>query len=143
MTSNSSPDVAASQSQIPWRKWVEPWYFSYALLGVMLAGLAPILLPLAVSRSGSPAEVGLVMPAFNLGGLASPLWGGLADRYRLLLVGMFEDIQAEYIHQWQLWQKSLQDLQNTTDIYRTSTIVLYTHEAKNIPGGLIASLSIP
>ena len=90
MTENSSSDVAVSQAQTPWRKWVEPWYFSYALLGVMLAGLAPILLPLAVSRMGSPAEVGLVMAAFNLGGLAAPLWGGLADRYRLhrlLLVG--------------------------------------------------------
>ena len=90
MSSDSPSDVVASQAQAPWRKWVEPWYFSYALLGVMLAGLAPILLPLAVSRTGSPAEVGLVMAAFNLGGLAAPLWGGLADRYRLhrlLLVG--------------------------------------------------------
>jgi MFS family permease len=90
MTSDSSPEVKTSQAQIPWRKWIEPWYFSYALLGAVLAGLAPILLPLAVSRSGSPAEVGLVMAAFNLGGLGAPLWGGLADRYRLhrwLLVG--------------------------------------------------------
>jgi MFS family permease len=90
MSDNIPADVTASQAQIPWRKWVEPWYFSYALLGAMLAGLAPILLPLAVSRTGTPAEVGLVMAAFNLGGLAAPLWGGLADRYRLhrlLLVG--------------------------------------------------------
>ncbi|MDR3575894.1 MAG: MFS transporter [Anaerolineaceae bacterium] len=83
MTDHSPSDLVVSRAQVPWRKWVEPWYFSYALLGVMLAGLAPILLPLAISRSGSPAEVGLVMAAFNLGGLAAPLWGGLADRYRL------------------------------------------------------------
>jgi DHA1 family tetracycline resistance protein-like MFS transporter len=52
-------------------------------LGATLAGLAPILLPLAVSHSGSAAQVGLVMAAFNLGGLAAPFWGNLADRYRL------------------------------------------------------------
>ena len=59
------------------------------------------------------------------------------------LLDVFEDTQAEYIRQWQVWQKSLDDLQSTTDIYRTSTMVLYSHEAKNISGGLIASLSIP
>jgi DHA1 family tetracycline resistance protein-like MFS transporter len=66
-----------------WRTWVEPWYLSYLLLGTAIAGLAPILLPLAVSQSGSPTEIGLVVAAFSLGGLLSPLWGVLADRYRL------------------------------------------------------------
>jgi DHA1 family tetracycline resistance protein-like MFS transporter len=72
-----------------WR-WVEPWYLAYALLGATAAGVAPILLPLAVSRTGSAAHIGLVMAAVSLGGLTAPLWGGLADRYRLhrwLLVG--------------------------------------------------------
>ena len=66
-----------------WRRWVEPWYISYALLGVAIAGVAPILLPLTVIRIGSAAEVGLVMAAFSVGGLTAPLWGSLADRYRL------------------------------------------------------------
>ncbi len=65
------------------RKWVEPWYFTYALLGMTMAGIAPILLPLAVSHSGNVVAVGMVMAAFNLGGLAAPLWGDFADRYRL------------------------------------------------------------
>ncbi len=55
-----------------------------------MAGLAPILLPLIVSRSGSATQVGLVMAAFSIGGLTAPVWGALADRYRLhrvLLVG--------------------------------------------------------
>lgn len=66
-----------------WRNWIEPWYLAYALLGAAAAGMAPILLPLAVSRIGSAASVGLVMAAFSLGGLTAPLWGGLADRFRL------------------------------------------------------------
>jgi MFS transporter, DHA1 family, tetracycline resistance protein len=49
-----------------------------------------MLLPLAVHRSRGAAYVGWVMAAYNLGGLAAPLWGILADRYRLhrsLVVG--------------------------------------------------------
>jgi DHA1 family tetracycline resistance protein-like MFS transporter len=66
-----------------WLQRVEPWYLAYALLGVTAGGLIPILLPLAVSRVGSAVHVGLVMAAISLGGLTAPLWGGLADRYRL------------------------------------------------------------
>ncbi len=73
-----------------WPKWVEPWYLAYALLGITAAGLIPILLPLSVSRTGGAIHVGLVMAAFNLGGLTAPLWGRLADRnhlHRWLLCG--------------------------------------------------------
>jgi MFS family permease len=66
-----------------WQQWVEPWYLAYALLGAAAAGLVPILLPLAVSQAGSASSAGLVMAAFSLGGLTAPVWGGLADRYRL------------------------------------------------------------
>jgi DHA1 family tetracycline resistance protein-like MFS transporter len=65
-----------------WR-WVEPWYLAYALQGATVGGLTPILLPLAVSQTGSAAHIGLVMAAVSLGGMTAPLWGGLADRYRL------------------------------------------------------------
>ncbi len=73
-----------------WRRWAEPWYLAYALLGAVIGGLMPILLPLAMNQRGGAAQVGLVMAALNLGGLFSPLWGALADRsrlYRWLLVG--------------------------------------------------------
>ncbi|MGD8623038.1 MAG: MFS transporter [Anaerolineae bacterium] len=66
-----------------WRQWTELWYLAYALQGATVAGLVPILLPLAVSRTGSAAHIGLIMAAVSLGGLTAPLWGGLADRYRL------------------------------------------------------------
>jgi Major Facilitator Superfamily len=60
------------------------------LLGLTAAGVAPILLPLAVSRMGSAADIGLVMATISLGGLLAPMWGRLADQHRLhrvLLVG--------------------------------------------------------
>ncbi len=73
-----------------WRRWVEPWYLAFALQGMVIAGMLPILIPLTVSQSGAVAEVGLVMAALNLGGLTSPVWGTLADRFRvhrILLIG--------------------------------------------------------
>jgi MFS transporter, DHA1 family, tetracycline resistance protein len=74
----------------PWHKWIEPWYLVYALMGVVVAGLAPVVIPLIVSQTGNAGQVGLVVAALSLGGLSSPLWGSLADRYRihrLLLAG--------------------------------------------------------
>lgn len=67
----------------PWLRWVEPWYLAYALLGATVGGLVPIVLPLTVHRTGGTGQTGLVMAAFSLGGLTAPLWGGLADHYRL------------------------------------------------------------
>ncbi len=71
---------------------VEPWYTAYALLGAMLDGVVPILIPLAVSERGTAVEVGLAIAAIRLGGVAAPVWGGLADRYRrhreVLVIGL-------------------------------------------------------
>jgi MFS family permease len=88
---NTEPSIqSAIAPELPsWRKWIEPWYLCYAFLGVAVAGMSPILLPLTVIRAGTPADVGLVMAALSLGGLTAPLWGGLADRLRL--------------HRWLLW----------------------------------------
>jgi DHA1 family tetracycline resistance protein-like MFS transporter len=76
-----------------WLKWIEPWYWVYALLGAIIAGLIPVLLPLRVGQSGTPSQVGWVMAAVSLGGLSAPLWGVLTDRYRLhrwvLIFGLF------------------------------------------------------
>ena len=64
-------------------RYIEPWYMAYALLGLTVAGVMPILLPLAISYVGSAMDVGLVMALMSLGGLLAPLWGRLADRHRL------------------------------------------------------------
>jgi predicted MFS family arabinose efflux permease len=74
----------------PWHTWIERWYLVYALMGLVVAGLVPVMIPLIVSKSGNAGLVGLVVAALSLGGLSSPLWGSLADRYRvhrLLLAG--------------------------------------------------------
>lgn len=76
-----------------WLHWIEPWYFVYTLLGIAAAGVIPVLLPLVVGQSGAATEVGMVMAAVSLGGLSSPLWGILTDRYRVhrlvLTTGLF------------------------------------------------------
>jgi MFS family permease len=49
-----------------------------------MGGMFPILIPLlALERFSTPGHVGLVMAAFNLGGLMAPLFGGVADRYQI------------------------------------------------------------
>ena len=66
------------------RRWVEAWYLSYAILGCTMGGMFPILIPLlALKRFSSACHVGLIMAAFNLGGLMAPILGSVADRYRI------------------------------------------------------------
>ncbi len=66
------------------RRYIEPWYLAYLLLGAVTAGLVPVLLPLMViAVSHGIGTVAYVMGAFNLGLLTSPLWGLLAERGRL------------------------------------------------------------
>jgi MFS transporter, DHA1 family, tetracycline resistance protein len=79
--------------QGPIRRWVEPWYLSYAILGALASGLAVILIPLVVTRSGGTAShVGAAIAAQNVGALFAPLWGWSADRthaYRGIFFGGF------------------------------------------------------
>jgi DHA1 family tetracycline resistance protein-like MFS transporter len=87
---SKTSEIPQNQTSNSWRRWVEPWYLTYALQGAVVAGLLPILLPLFVSKAGNAANIGLVIAVLSLGGLTAPLWGNLADRYRLhrwLLVG--------------------------------------------------------
>ena len=75
------------------RRYIRPWYLAYLLLGIVTAGLLPVLLPLTVeARSHRLSTVAYVMGAYNFGLLASPLWGMLAERlkaYRELFLGSF------------------------------------------------------
>src|SRR5581483_1477496 len=65
-----------------WQQWIEPWYLAYALVGITIGGITPILLPLEVASAANATVVGLVMSALGLGELASALCGDLADRFR-------------------------------------------------------------
>lgn len=75
------------------RRYVRPWYIAYLLLGMVTAGLLPVLLPLAVEAlSHRLATVAYVLGAYNLGLLTSPLYGTMAERlhlYRHLFLGGF------------------------------------------------------
>jgi glucoamylase len=55
----------------------------------------------------------------------------------------FASAKAAYIRGWQEWQGTLLDLPTQGDLYRISTAVIRSHEDKNFPGGMIASLSVP
>ncbi len=90
MPAESVGDAHVVRRWTHWLRGIEPWYLSYGLLGIVMAGLVPMLVPLIVSGSGSAGYVGLVMGALSLGGLTAPLWGLLADRlrwHRWLLTG--------------------------------------------------------
>ncbi len=71
-----------------------------------------------------------------------------ANRARTSLQEGFESAHNEYTKLWTNWQKSLINLDETLvtsqkNVYRTSTIVMRSHEATNFPGGMIASLAVP
>jgi MFS family permease len=79
-------------------RYVRAWYLAYLLLGIVTAGMIPVLLPLMMaSVSGHLSTVAYVMGAYNLGLLSSPLWGLLAERrkiYRTLFFAGFVVVGA-------------------------------------------------
>ncbi len=66
---------------------------------------------------------------------------------RASLFDGFDTVLQQYINGWEQWHAKLLDLDSLgkdgINLYRVSAMVLHTHEAKQFPGGLIASLSIP
>ncbi len=66
---------------------------------------------------------------------------------RAALLEDFDRIRSAYVAGWERFQARCLDLgcpgKAGFDLYRVSTAVLKTHEAKHFPGGMIASLSVP
>jgi len=66
---------------------------------------------------------------------------------RAALLEDFDRSARDYVDGWQAFQSRCVDLDHVGesgfDLYRVSTAVLKTHQAKHLPGGMIASLSIP
>ncbi len=70
-----------------------------------------------------------------------------AGRAFASLLRGFETAWDEYVRAWRQWQEGLLPLPELPParpgLFRASTAVLRTHESKRLPGGLIASLSVP
>lgn len=77
----------------PVRKWLEPWYGAYGVLGALASGFAALLIPLVIAQSGGSAlQIGAAIAAQNIGALSAPLWGAMADRtkaYRAIFFSGF------------------------------------------------------
>ena len=59
------------------------WQISHFLYGLIWPGMFFVLTQTYVLEvTGSAADAGLVMAVIGLGALATPVFGGLADRYR-------------------------------------------------------------
>lgn len=76
-------------------------------------------------------------------------WSEAALHVRASLARGFDAAENDYIANWATWQQQLAKLDPTAkhrpaghNLYRVSTAVLRTHNS-HIPGGMIASLSIP
>ncbi len=80
--------------------------------------------------------------ALGFGGI----WAEAGQQAISSLLTSFETIRKDYVFHWKNWQQTLRPLDaklREKDLYRTSTAVLRTHEAKDFLGAIIASLSIP
>ncbi|TAL85829.1 MAG: MFS transporter [Candidimonas sp.] len=63
------------------KRYTRPWYFAYLLLGIVTAGLVPVLLPLMMTEVSHQASgVAFVMGVYDLGLMTSLFWGVLAER---------------------------------------------------------------
>ncbi|PFG20865.1 MFS transporter [Serinibacter salmoneus] len=72
-------------------RWLEPWFAAYALAGLLVNALVPMLIPLSVESHG-PTAVALVISAFFAGQLTAPAIGSYADRagkQRVVFLGAF------------------------------------------------------
>ena len=97
-----------------------------------------------------PGEVALMGEAGPSGTLAlafSQSWEAASTLALSSLMEGFGRQWEEQVERWERWQAGLRIPPGLPDslvrIYRTSAMVLKTHEDKTFPGALIASLSIP
>lgn len=88
----TSVGAGTTQStRVGMRGSVEPWFSAYALAGLLVNGIVPLLIPLTVSSRG-PVAVAVVLAAFFAGQLLAPVIGSLADRtgtQRVIFLGSF------------------------------------------------------
>jgi len=71
-----------------------------------------------------------------------PKWSDAAHAARASLLDGFDAARATFESGWRAWNRTLA-LPTGGDLERTSAAVLRAHEDKHVPGGVVASLSIP
>jgi MFS family permease len=79
--------------------WLEPWFAAYALAGLLVNGIVPLLIPLTAAEKG-PGAVAVVVAAFFVGQLTAPFVGRMADRggrQRIVFLGSFPVMAAAAI----------------------------------------------
>ena len=82
---------AAQPTRVGMRGSIEPWFSAYALAGLLVNGIVPLLIPLTVTSRG-PVAVATVLAAFFAGQLLAPVIGSVADRtgtQRIIFLGSF------------------------------------------------------
>ena len=105
------------------------------------------------ANDGNVAMTGEIDPVHNNGEFVLSIGFGrtmaeAGNTARASLLKGFDTCKTEYIEGWASYQKGLLDIHSPSpekevNHYRASTAVLKTHESKNVPGAVIASLSIP
>ena len=74
-------EVIATDGNI--KRWIEPWYGAYAILGALASGLAVIAIPLVVTGGGGGAtEIGTAIAAQNICALFAPVFAAIDDGLR-------------------------------------------------------------
>ena len=70
-----------------------------------------------------------------------------AHRAAASMLDGFDAAKDQYLREWEAWHRTLLPLDDgrthEQNIYRVGASVIRTHAAKNFPGGVVASLSIP
>ncbi|MCK0437959.1 MFS transporter [Gordonia alkaliphila] len=96
---HTSPPPPGTHSALRswWRAgYLAPWFGGYSMVGLVVSGIVPVLLPLSVTAKG-PIAVGLVVAGFYLGMLMAPFFGSVADRtgtQRLVFLASFPTAAA-------------------------------------------------
>jgi MFS family permease len=65
-------------------RYFAPWYLTYLILGLINSGMLPFLMPLLLAADGYGLDtIAWVVGGYNAGLLPAPLFGVLAERFRL------------------------------------------------------------
>ncbi|UYP20880.1 MFS transporter [Rhodococcus sp. Z13] len=95
----SDAQTTAQPTRVGMLRSLEPWFSAYALAGLLVNGIVPLLIPLTVTSHGA-AAVATVLAAFFTGQLFAPVIGRIADRtgtQRLTFLGSFPVMGAAAI----------------------------------------------